>query len=329
MKRFISLLIVIFIALFLLGILWLFQELDYTSPIKKIIYFKQGTSLRQMAARLEKEKVIPHARFLEIVARLQKKDKLIKAGEYEFQKGLKPLEVLDILVQGKVKQYSLTIPEGFNLEQIGREMIKLKITNPSEWDALIHSPELISLSGIKTTSLEGYLFPDTYLTEKQTTAIHLVKQMIELFKKKISSLNLDSMKPKTLPLHQIVTLASIVEKETGMASERKLIASVFINRLAKNMLLQSDPTVIYGLNNFDGNLTKKHLETDTPYNTYTRAGLPPGPICSPGLESLRAVIKPARTRFLYFVAKGDGSHHFSETLEEHNEAVRRYQLKRK
>ena len=176
-------------------------------------------------------------------------------------------------------------------------------------------------------STEGYLFPDTYVLSKGMGARQILDLMINRFWQVFNSL----VQGRDLPMsiREIVTLASIVEKETGLAEERPVIASVFLNRLKKRMRLESDPTVIYDLKDFDGNLTKKHLQAPSPYNTYRHLGLPPGPIANPGRASLEAVLKPAQTSYLYFVSKNDGSHFFSSTLKEHNRAVVRYQKRRR
>jgi UPF0755 protein len=180
--------------------------------------------------------------------------------------------------------------------------------------------------GIQAESLEGYLFPDTYYFPRNTPIDRIIQTMLDRFNTVFTPAWADRARGIGLSRHQVVTLASIIEKETGAAGERPLIASVFHNRLARGMRLQSDPTVIYGIEDFDGNLTRAHLETPTPYNTYQVAGLPPGPIASPGRAALEAALFPEETDYLYFVARGDGTHQFSTRLDEHNEAVRRYQL---
>jgi UPF0755 protein len=176
--------------------------------------------------------------------------------------------------------------------------------------------------------LEGYLFPDTYQFGRGISPSLIIDAMVKRFWQMVGPLT-DRAKETGMTMQEIVTLASIVEKETGQPSERPLIASVFLNRLKSGMRLESDPTVIYGLENFDGNLRKKDLVQRSPYNTYVIHGLTPGPICNPGLESIKAVIFPAKTDYLYFVSKNDGSHHFSRTLSEHNQAVERYQKGKK
>ncbi|EKD41569.1 MAG: hypothetical protein ACD_73C00653G0002, partial [uncultured bacterium] len=220
----------------------------------------------------------------------------------------------------------LTIPEGYRLSQIEgilkNQGFDLK---RDDWQRLVSNPQLIKEYQIPNVNLEGYLFPNTYFYSKATTPEDLVKEMVKTFRQKITPEMTEKARVAGFTLHQWVTLASIIEKETGVASERPLIARVFLNRLSQQMLLQTDPTVIYGIPDYKGNITRADLERDSPYNTYTRAGLPPGPICSPGLASLIAVLEPASGPYLYFVAKGDGTHHFSKNLEEHNQAVNFYQ----
>lgn len=299
-----------------LGARW-FQFRHTPNPKTVLVYFEEGTSLRRISRLLEKEGVITQAPLFEIYARLSGEGRKLKSGEYEFRTGLKPPQILRMMVKGLVKHYPFTVPEGFTLAEIGKSAIARRITTAEEWSRLTAGK-----------NLEGYLFPDTYLIERRSTGEDLVKDMAALFKKKITPELIQKGADIGFSLHQWVTLASLIEKETGAAAERPLIASVFLNRLQLGMLLQTDPSVIYGIPNFDGNLTRRHLETPGPYNTYINPGLPPGPICSPGLESLKAVIGAPQTDYLYFVSKGDGTHHFSKSLAEHQNAVIQYQLRR-
>jgi UPF0755 protein len=176
--------------------------------------------------------------------------------------------------------------------------------------------------------LEGYLFPDTYKFARNLSVESILRSFVTRFNQHFGPAQEERARQLGFTRHQVVILASVVEKETAVPEERPLIAGVFLNRLKRRIRLQSDPTVIYGLNEFDGNLTRAHLSTDTPYNTYTRRGLPAGPICNPGAESIQAVLNPATTPYLYFVAKKDGTHHFSTSLAEHNSAVLRHQRRR-
>ncbi len=304
-----------------------FQFLTQTTPHTIEITIPRGTSVKGVSEILQKENAISNALLFEALVRLTKKGSKIKAGDYELESDLTPIALLNILIEGRVKMKPLTIPEGYNLEQIGKVLMEQKLVTREEWTKLVKDPLLLSQAQTTFETLEGYLYPDTYMLDKQITGQKLIGAMIANFKKHVTSDLIAEAKSKELNLHQWVTLASIIEKETGMASERPLIAAVFINRLKQGMLLQTDPTVIYGIANYTGNITRADLEKDTPYNTYTRPGLPPGPICSPGIESLLAVLRPAQADALYFVAKGDGGHYFSKTLEEHNQAVNFFQRK--
>jgi len=190
----------------------------------------------------------------------------------------------------------------------------------------VMDPGFAAAKGIAGRSLEGYLFPDTYFFPRNTEIERIIQTLLDRFNAVYSPEWTDRSRRVGLTRHEVVTLASIIEKETGVAEERARISSVFHNRLKKGMRLQSDPTVIYGIKNFNGNITREHLNTPTPYNTYQIGGLPPGPIASPGRAALWAVLFPEETDFLYFVARGDGTHQFSKSLAEHNQAVRRYQL---
>lgn len=330
MKFFFSIFFIFLI--FVSFITWFkYQSLiHYTSPQSVVVTLEKGISLKKISFILEKEKVIASRRLFEWMVRLAGKGQQLKAGEYEFNAGMSGEEVMNQLVEGKVLQHTFTIPEGHHLNEIGKILVSKNLTTPDEWKNLTSDKDWIRSLGVPADSLEGYLFPDTYSYQRGATLRELVKMMTDLFFKKITAELINEAKQKGFSLHEWVTLASIIEKETGLASERPLIAAVFLNRLKINMLLQTDPTVIYGIKNFNGNLTRADLERDTPYNTYTRAGLPPGPICSPGLASLQSVLHPIPGEALsggalYFVGKGDGSHYFSKTLQEHNRAVNYYQ----
>jgi UPF0755 protein len=237
--------------------------------------------------------------------------------------------ILDILVSGKVYLYHLTVPEGFNLSQIAAAVEKTGLCKSSDFLSKSKDPALLQALGIKADSLEGYLFPDTYFFPAGTSCEKILRTMGDHFVARFSDEWQKQAADLGFSVHQIVTLASIIEKETGNPDERPLIASVFHNRIKKGMRLESDPTVIYGIKDFDGNITRKHLADHTPYNTYKIKGLPPGPIASPGLLSIEAALHPASTKFLYFVSKKDGSHHFSSNIQEHIKAVRKYQLNKR
>jgi len=296
-----------------------------------IFIVKKGVGLRTVANELRRKRLIKSKDLFILCAILKGGTKDIKVGEYSLNQSMSPVRIFNILSTGAIKTYTLTIPEGLTAQQIADLLAKRNLTNMSEFIPLVMDKTLAASYKIDGTNLEGYLFPDTYVISRDTGARELIDLMIKRFQKIFYALIKDqeSTTARLLPAKDIVTLASIVEKEGGLAEEKPIIASVFLNRLKKRMRLESDPTVIYGLKNFDGNLKKKDLRTPGHYNTYLNYGLPPGPIANPGRESLMAVIKPAKTDYLYFVAKNDGSHHFSASLSEHNKAVYRYQKRRR
>ena len=270
--------------------------------------------------------VTPNARFL-LTAHLMGVANSLKAGEYIFTGNLTPYKVLRELNQGSMVQQSITIPEGASLKQIAELLENGGWLNPDRFLELSHDQSFIGKLGLDLASLEGYLFPDTYLFERGGhDAEAIITSMVSQMRKVLAETGAESGLPQAdLNVHEILTLASIVEKETGQTLERPMIARVFLNRLRKGMKLQTDPTVIYGIENFDGNLTRRHLKEYTPYNTYVIKGLPAGPIGNPGRAAIEAVMRPARGSYYYFVSKNDGSHYFSKSLVEHNRAVNKYQ----
>lgn len=266
-----------------------------------------------------------------LLAKLMGVSKALHPGEYRFSGRPTPYQVLRQLYRGSSIKHPLTIPEGSNLAQIGAILITEGWTTDKEFRATVSDPQFLRELGIKHPSLEGYLFPETYFLERGAFNLRaFLATMVAQTRKVLAATGAASGLPAYgLNAHQVLTLASIVEKETGLAAERPLIARVFLNRLRDGMKLQTDPTVIYGIKAFNGNLTKLDLLTPTPYNTYLIPGLPPGPIASPGQAAIQAVMAPATTGdYYYFVSKNDGSHYFSKSLPEHNRAVSRFQKDR-
>ncbi len=287
-----------------------------------------GTPFTEVARLLEREGVISDARALKLLVRLRGDATRIKAGEYAFSEAAPPGDILDRLIKGDVQQHRFTIPEGFNLQEIAARLGAEGRGDGARFLRLASDPEFCRKLGITAATLEGYLFPETYTVVAGMPEERLLRSMVEQFKSRLAPRITEGGQKLNLNVHQLVTLASIIQKEAGNLSEMPLIASVFHNRLKRGIPLQADPTVIYGIDDFDGNLTRKHLQTTTPYNTYRISGLPAGPIANPGQEALEAAAFPATTGYFYFVAKGDGTHAFSKTLSEHNALVRRYQLRR-
>jgi UPF0755 protein len=295
---------------------------------EKVITVLPGQNFKMIASQLVGAGIIRESLRFKVFARFKGYDKRIKAGEYKLSAALSPKQVLEIMVSGKVALYKITIPEGYSLVQIAGIFSKMGLAEAPVFIKSATDPAIVSALGVDADSLEGYLFPDTYLFPKGLPLDEILGTMVNRFLEIFSADWQERARQMDMSVHQVVTLASIIEKETGAAFERPLISSVFHNRLAKNMRLSSDPTVIYGIKNFDGNLTRKHLTTATPYNTYLNKGLPPGPIANPGLASLEAALYPAETDYLYFVSKKDSTHQFSTTFKEHNRAVRKYQLRK-
>jgi UPF0755 protein len=292
-----------------------------------VIFIAKGSSLATIGVVLAEAKLIEEDVRFVVLAKLSGLGGKLKAGEFRLATGLTSYQLLKALASAKPIHYVITIPEGLRASEIAAVFGDGGWFDPRSFANLMVDRDFIDKQGLAgVPSLEGYLYPDSYrLTRDTRGAERIVAMMVGRFHQVWNDLVADmSQKPH---LEKTVILASMVEKETGAAVERPLIAGVFHNRLQLGMRLQSDPTVVYGLENFSGKITRRHLQTETPYNTYTIDGLPAGPICSPGREALLAVLKPTATKDLYFVAKNDGTHHFSETLAEHNSAVQRYQRK--
>lgn len=291
----------------------------------------RGTSFRVVANTLVESGVLKNAKGFNLAAKLSGAQKKIKAGEYELSPTMTPREVLAALVAGKTRQYSITIPEGYNIYDIALALTSKGFFSDADSIEFIKKArdrELARSFGVPGPTLEGYLFPDTYILARKVSPDELIARMTDRFNQVYDRGFENLQKTMGMTERQVVTLASIIEKETGEASEMPRISAVFHNRLRVGIQLQSDPTVIYGLlvgQGFDGNLTRKHLRTRTDYNTYRFYGLPPGPIANPGKSAIEAALNPEEAEYLYFVSRNDGTHKFSATLAEHNRAVRQYQ----
>lgn len=298
---------------------------ESTEPV--IVEFPQGVSFYKISKDLEEKGLIRDRVAFTLLARFRGSTKKIKAGEYEFNQAMTAMKLLHMLEEGLVVKHPVTIPEGFSIIDIADLLERNGLSRKEMFTAKTTDRTFLSALGIDAGSAEGYLFPDTYLFTKGMTDEAMIKNMVSRFREVFTREMEDRARAIGLSLNEVVTLASIVEKETGEAAERPRIARVFLNRLKTGMPLQSDPTVIYGIKDFNGNLTKKDLVTETPYNTYVKRGLPAGPISNPGEDSIKAVLYPEEGDYLYFVSRNDGTHHFSRTLSEHNRAVRLYQMK--
>jgi UPF0755 protein len=299
-----------------------------TSDATVAVWIKPGQNFSQTVDQLHKAGLVWHPKRFRWLARLRRDERRIRAGEYVLQASMSPAAVLDTLVRGETLLHRVVIPEGAAIFNIGQILEKAELVSQKDFLRAAFDPNLVKALGIEGDTFEGYLFPETYQFPRGVTAEHIIKKMVAHFRSVFTAALAERARSRGLTTHQVVTVASIVEKETAKPEERPLIAAVFLNRLKRGMRLESDPTVIYGIKGFDGNLTRKDLKAFTPYNTYQIRGLPPGPIASPGRASIEAVLNPSGQPHLYFVSRNDGSHHFSRTLSEHNAMVNRYQRRR-
>jgi UPF0755 protein len=333
-KFFYAVLILLVITVVLIGIdIYLKVFTPYAGYSGSVsVTIPRGASAASIARMLYREKIIGNYTYFRAYYRLIFNKVEFKSGEYVFDKPMTMKEVIDKLNEGKVVLYKITIKEGLSIPEVAEIVSNRPPLHISadEFTRIARSPELlesIRLIDPKARDLEGYLFPDTYMVRRDVTTRDMVHMMVDRFKENFT----DKLKWRAdeikLDVREVITLASLIEKETASRDERFLISSVFHNRLRIGMLLDCDPTIIYALKRdriYDGKLGWNDLKYDSPYNTRLYRGLPPGPICNPGAASIEAALYPATSKYLYFVAKNPGAHYFSESLEEHNRAVRKY-----
>lgn len=284
----------------------------------------KGAPLQRVAAGLERRGVIRSARAFVWLARLRGEDDRIKIGTYQVRGSMTPREILRKMVAGEVYAHRFAVPEGYSIYQLAELLEAREIFNRQEFLAACADRQLIRELGLPGPTVEGYLFPATYMITPTMKPAEAIRMMVAQFDRAYAGRFGAAACGQAAVRHRLVTLASLVEKEAVVASERPVIASVFYNRLKRGMRLQSDPTSVYGVRAFAGNVSSRDVRRKNPYNTYQIDGLPPGPIGNPGVEALQAVMAPARTPYLYFVAKKDGTHFFSTTLDQHNSAVTTY-----
>ncbi len=321
-----------------LGLIWAFLwglkfSNEFLAPETEsrelVVTIPEGAAAPRIGQILEEAGAIKSAEAfgwaLKIKNRLNRgKPIVLKAGELALDPSLPVWEIIDLAAKGNYKLYPFTVPEGKNMFEIAKMVEAAGLGSAEDFLDLCRDRQFINSLGLSEKNLEGYLFPETYNFPKGTPLKTVIKTMTDSFFniwKKYDSQSREA----GLTRHEAITLASIVEKETGAAPERPIISGVFHNRLKKGMRLQTDPTVVYGLTNFSGSITQRDLAAEHPYNTYIIPALPPGPIANPGEAAIAAAVKPATVSYLYFVSKNDGTHQFSNTLNEHNRAVRQYQ----
>ncbi|NMC73274.1 MAG: endolytic transglycosylase MltG [Geobacteraceae bacterium] len=292
--------------------------------VVKVVDFSSGSSMKKISEELARARIISSSSLFAIYARLENADVKAKAGTYRFSDAMTPRQILSMLEAGDVYELRFSVPEGYSIYQIAEMLDSRGIFTKESFLRQCFNPHILAELGIQAKSVEGFLCPSTYTIRPGTDESTLIREMVNRFHSTYKRTFGERARIRGLRQYEIVTLASMIEKEAVAAEEKPLIASVFHNRLKLKMPLQSDPTSIYGIRAFAGRITKRDILRDTPYNTYRIKGLPPGPIGNPSMDAIKAVLNPARTRYLYFVAKMDGTHHFSETLEEHNQAVQKY-----
>jgi len=327
MKRLLAILAALLVVCAALagGLAWYaYRPLPLAAPVVEFT-LPPGTPMKLVARRIQAAGVGVAPLALEWIARLTAKDRGIKAGSYEVAEGLTPWGLLLKLTRGDVSQAELALIDGWNFRQLRAALAAHPDLNHDS--AGLSDAEVLARIGAAEAYPEGLFLPDTYLFDKQSSDLHLLQRAYRAMQGRLAEAW--AARRPDLPLaspYEALILASIVEKESGRREDRPLVASVFVNRLRAGMRLQTDPAVIYGLGAaFDGNLTRRDLLADSPYNTYIRPGLPPTPIAMPGMDALRLALQPPVTDYLYFVARGDGSSEFSRSLDEHNRAVARFQ----
>ncbi len=309
---------------------WVERELERPRGTETVeLTIERGAPMTAILDELGAANVIGNPLLARLHLDYRRRGETLQAGEYRFEQPLSPVEALDRVIRGEVVTYPVTVVEGLTLRETAERLVAEGFGDLDAFLAAMASPVLIADLDPAAESLEGYLFPDTYAFPAGTGEPEIVEAMVRNFRRRVEE-HLGPSSHNSLDVRSLVTLASIVEKEAGAIPERPLVAAVFHNRLTRGIGLYADPTIIYALKMagaWDGNLRRRDLELDSPYNTYRYPGLPPGPICSPGEHSLRAAAQPADVPYLYFVSRNDGTHVFAETLAEHNRNVARWQVR--
>lgn len=313
-------------------------NLGYFQPLGQPITYtvQKGENFAALAGKLQAQGIVANGRALRWYVNFLAPRKPLQRGEFALFTNMPVPELVKALTEGKPIEHKYTVPEGQNIFQIAADLEAKGFAAKADFLTAVHAPDLVAQipgldsSGVRPKSLEGYIYPDTYMLQKVYSAKEIAQIMLNHFREVYKSLENEIagngiVRELRFTPHQLITLASIVEKETGAIAERPLVASIFVNRLRKRMRLQTDPTVIYGIylknGTWDGNIRRRDLDDENEYNTYRHGGLPPGPIANPGVSAIRAVMNPAESDYLYFVSKGDGTHIFSKDYGAHNKAV--------
>lgn len=290
----------------------------------KLVLVPKGSPAREVARILREDRILPHPLAFRALVLVTFSGRRLHYGEYAFPTPPSAFSAWRRLIDGDVINYVVLVPPGANLYDVAEQIEEKKLSTAQAFLAAAASPAVLGRLEIPGESVEGYLFPDKYTFVKPVTPEEIIDSMVREFRRKVPRETEKQAKEAGFSLHQAVTIASIIEKETGVEEEKPIVSAVIRRRLALGMPLQMDPTVIYGVKRFDGTVTRRDLRTAGPYNTYLNRGLPPGPISNPGPASLAAALNPSKEDYLYFVSRNDGSHNFSRTLPEHNRAVERF-----
>ena len=293
------------------------------------VLLPRGVGFIEIVNILDRAGMVKNKLFFSLLALSKGIAGQIKAGEYELVSSMSPGEITDMLANGGIKVYKVTIPEDYTLKQIADRLVADHLVDEKTFLTVTTDPAFLASLNIRADSAEGYLYPDTYQFNRAMTAREIVNTLVNQFWKKVTPQMVKRAQDLGMTTTEFVTLASLIGKESGYGDEKALISAVFHNRLKKGMKLQSDPTAIYRFDQYSSIVKRKHLDNDTSYNTYKIRGLPPGPIANPGIDSLQAALYPAPVNYLYFVSNNDGTHKFSSNLAAHAQAVLKYQIKRK
>lgn len=319
LRIFLMALLCLFVLAFIHTCSFLTTSLAPPKPVQVDILPGQGAW--EISKILQRTGVISHAGTFITIAALTGKAKHMQAGAYVFEGNHVPLDIMNILFRGNTQRYRITIPEGYTIFQIGEVVSKAGLLSKDHFVTSTQSKQTRDFFAVSAPSMEGFLFPDTYYLAPHMTPLEIMAKMFERFRSVYTPEMEQRSKALGMSKLDVITLASLIEKEAIDPSEKPLISSVFHNRMIKGMRLQSDPSAVYGIDGFTGKIGPDDLLRESPYNTYRHGGLPPGPICNPSLDSIKAALWPAKTDYLYFVSKGDGKHAFSHTLQEHNRAI--------
>jgi UPF0755 protein len=312
-------LLCLFVLAFIHTCSFLTTPITPPKPVRLDILPGQGAW--EISKILQKTGVIAHASTFIAIAALTGKAKHMQAGAYVFEGNHVPKDIMNILFRGKTQRFRITIPEGYTIYQIGEVVSKTGLVPKDRFVTSARSKQTTDFFAVRAPSMEGFLFPDTYYLVPHMTPLEIMAKMIERFRGVYTPAMEQRSKALGMSKLDVITFASLIEKEVYAPLEKPLISSVFHNRMILGMRLQSDPSAVYGIDGFTGKIGPDDLLRESPYNTYRYAGLPPGPICNPGIDSIRSALWPAKTDYLYFVSKGDGTHVFSHTLQEHNRAI--------